>query len=97
MPKSVIFAMPSRFITMMFDGFTSRCTMSCWCANAEPVGDLRDDVHDLVARRGSCPAAMMSFSSVALEELHRHVGDLVGLADVVDGDDVRDGSGARPP
>ncbi len=53
----------------------------------QPVGDLRDDVHHLF--RGQELARgddVLQF--LPLEELHRHVGDLVGLAHVVDGDDV---------
>jgi hypothetical protein len=61
MPKSVIFAMPP-FITMMLEGFTSRCTMSCWCANHSPSATCAM-MSTTCSAVGSRPEAIMSFSS----------------------------------
>jgi hypothetical protein len=61
MPKSVIFAMPP-LSTMMFEGFTSRCTMSCSCANHRPSATIAM-MSTTCAGGRSLPPAMMSLSS----------------------------------
>ena len=61
----------------------------------EAIGDLRADVERL---RGVDDAAVEQARQLApLDELHRHVDDVPGVADVVDGDDVRMAEAAGRP
>ena len=72
----------------MFAGFTSRWTTSCRCAYARPVGNLRGDVGDALRRQHDARVEDLA-QRAPVEELHRDVRGVPGLADVVDRDDVR--------
>ena len=62
----------------------------------EPVEDLLHDLELLLEPQGG--ALLDQVAQVgALEQLHRHVGDALLLAELVDGDDVRVGQLARGP
>ena len=54
---------------------------------AQPFGHLRAD-GDRLRHRQRAALADHRAQLDALDELHRHVGDVAGLADIVDGDDV---------
>ena len=86
MPKSMIFAGPPR-TTMMLAGFTSRWTTPRLVRVREPLGDLRADVER--GLRLDEAAREQALQLAPGHELHRHVDDVAGVADVEDRDDVR--------
>ena len=95
MPKSRIFRKPSAE-TMRFSGLRSRCTMPRAVRAREPVRELRGDLEERGAGHGPVPDELAQ--RPARHELHREERRAVGLADVVDRDDVRvvqGGGGAR--
>ncbi len=53
----------------------------------EPVGDLHGEIEKLLHRERSGREQIAE--RLALHELHRDVGQRIGAADLVDGDDVR--------
>ena len=85
-PKSVSFARQSAD-TMMFAGLMSRCVIPKRCARSRPSATCATRS----AMRGDRQPRRLAqdlLQRLALEQLHRDVGDAVLLADVVDGDDV---------
>jgi hypothetical protein len=86
MPKSVILAMPPGHHHDV-GGLHVAVDDVLLVREPQAVGDLGDDV-DHLRGRGQLARGDDVLELVALEELHRHVRHLVGLADVVDGDDV---------
>ena len=86
MPKSMIFAGPPR-TTMMLAGFTSRCTTPRLVRVRERFGDLGADVER--GLRFDEPAREQALQLAPGDELHRHVDEVAGVADVEDRDDVR--------
>ena len=86
-PKSRILTWPLGW-SWMFPGFRSRWTTPVRVGEGEPVADLLHH-RELPAEVRRGPAADRLAQVAALEELHRHVGEAVLLAEVEDGDDVR--------
>ena len=70
---------------MTLPGFRSRWTMPAACAR-ERVGDLTRVAHCVPQRHPLCP---MRFASGHPARIHRDEPVVVGLTDVVDGDDMR--------
>jgi len=71
----------------MFAGLMSRCTTSWLVGVGEAVGHLGGDVQRAVCRQFLVGQQVFQFAAV--QEFHRHVGEIAAAADVVDGDNVR--------
>ena len=89
-PKSSTFTCPDS-VTMMFAGLISLCTMpTAWAASS---ADAICRPSSTTRSTGSLPRVDQPFKGLSRHQLHGDEVDAVGLADVVDRDDVRVGKG----